>query len=68
MNGNCSTTGCKSPERLPDVDRLTYQWKSIDWKKAESEVIRNLNFKISYDLQSAHCGPWPWHPPPDSYL
>ena len=40
MNGNCSTTGCKNPERLPDADRLAYQWKSIDWKKAEAEVNR----------------------------
>ena len=40
MNGNCSTTGLKGPERLPDTDRLEYQWKSIDWKKAEAEVNR----------------------------
>ena len=40
MNGNCSTTGCKNPERLPDADRLAYQWKSIDWEKAEAEVNR----------------------------
>ena len=40
MNGNCSTTGLKGPERLPDTDRLDYQWKSIDWKKAEAEVNR----------------------------
>ena len=40
MNGNCSTTGPKSPERLPDTDRLEYQWKLIDWKKAEAEVNR----------------------------
>ena len=40
MNGNCSTTGLKSLERLPDTDRLEYQWKSIDWKKAETEVNR----------------------------
>lgn len=40
MNGNCSTTGCKSPERLPDADRLERQWKTIDWTKAESEVNR----------------------------
>lgn len=40
MNGNCSTTGRKSPERLPDAVRLEHQWKSIDWKKAETEVSR----------------------------
>ncbi len=40
MNGNYSTTGRKSPERLPDAERLEYQWKSIDWKKAEAEVNR----------------------------
>ena len=40
MNGNCSTTGCKNPERLPDAAALEYQWKSIDWKKAEAEVNR----------------------------
>ena len=40
MNGNCSTTGCKSPERLPDAAALEHQWKSIDWKKAEAEVNR----------------------------
>lgn len=40
MNGNCSTTGPQSPERLPDAEKLEYQWKSIDWKKAETEVNR----------------------------
>ena len=40
MNGNGSTTGHKSPERLPDAAALEYQWKSIDWKKAEAEVNR----------------------------
>ena len=40
MNGNRSTTGLNGPERLPDTDRLDYQWKSIDWKKAEAEVNR----------------------------
>ena len=40
MNGNCSTTGCKSPERLPDAAALEQQWRSIDWKKAETEVNR----------------------------
>ena len=40
MNGNCSTAGCNSPERLPDTGRLERQWKEIDWKKAETEVNR----------------------------
>ncbi|MBM6725392.1 group II intron reverse transcriptase/maturase [Pseudoflavonifractor phocaeensis] len=40
MNGNCSTTGYKSPERLPDAATLECQWKSIDWKKAKAEVNR----------------------------
>lgn len=40
MNGNCSTTGRNSPERLPDTVQLEHQWKSIDWKKAEAEVSR----------------------------
>lgn len=40
MNGNCSTTGCQSPERLPDTATLESQWKSIDWKRAETEVNR----------------------------
>ena len=40
MNGNCSTTGCKNSERLPDAAMLKRQWKSIDWKKAEVEVNR----------------------------
>ena len=40
MNGNWSTTGRNSPERLPDTVQLEHQWKSIDWKKAEAEVSR----------------------------
>ena len=40
MNGNCSTTGRNSPERLLDTVQLEHQWKSIDWKKAEAEVSR----------------------------
>ena len=40
MNGNCSTTGRNSPERLPDTVQLEHQWKSIDWKKAEAEGSR----------------------------
>ena len=42
MNGNTSTTGCKSPERLPDAASLERQWKTIDWKKAEAVVSRLL--------------------------
>lgn len=40
MNGNCSTTEAKTSERLSDSKRLEFQWKSIDWKKAEVEVNR----------------------------
>ena len=40
MNGNHSTAGCKSPEKLPDAETLEYQWKTMDWKKAEAEVNR----------------------------
>ena len=40
MSGNCSTTGRKNSERLPDAATLETQWKSIDWKKAEAEVNR----------------------------
>ena len=40
MNGNCSTTGRKSSERLPDAAALEHQWKFIDWKKAETDVNR----------------------------
>ena len=50
MNGNCSTTGLKSPERLPDADRLEYQWKTIDWKRAEAEVNR-LQARIAKQCQ-----------------
>jgi len=39
MNGN-RTTGRKSPEKLPDAVALEIQWKSIDWKRAETEVNR----------------------------
>ena len=47
MNGNGSTTGHKSPERLPDAAALEYQWKSIDWKKAEAEVNRLPDLSLS---------------------
>jgi RNA-directed DNA polymerase len=40
MNGNCSTTGHKRPERLPNAAELAFQWKNVDWKKAEAEVNR----------------------------
>ena len=40
MNGNHSTAGCKSPEKLPDAAALEHQWKTMDWKKAEAEVSR----------------------------
>ena len=40
MNGNHSTAGYKSPEKLPDAETLEYQWKTMDWKKAEAEVNR----------------------------
>lgn len=40
MNGNHSTTGRKSPEKLPDKASLAMHWKSIEWRKAESEVNR----------------------------
>ena len=40
VNDNYSTTGNKRPERLSDCKQLELQWKSIDWKKAETEVNR----------------------------
>ena len=40
MNDNCSTTGVKTSERLSDSKQLEFQWKSINWKKAEAEVNR----------------------------
>ena len=45
MNGNCSTTGRNSPERLPDTVQLEHQWKSIDWKKGA----------IIHHLKVVHC-------------
>lgn len=38
MKGNNSTTA--KAERLPNNKELSYQWKTIDWKKAEKEVNR----------------------------
>lgn len=40
MNGNYSTTGGNASERLSDSRQLAFQWKSINWKKAEIEVNR----------------------------
>ena len=40
MNGNNSMTKYQSSERLPDTATLEFQWKAIDWKKAEAEVNR----------------------------
>ena len=55
MNGNCSTTGRKNPERLPDAAALERQWKSIDWKKAEAEVnrlqARIVPFPVSWTVK-----------------
>lgn len=48
MNGNCSTTA--QAERLSDKERLEFQWKSIDWKKAENEVNR-LQVRIAKATQ-----------------
>ena len=39
MNDKASTTE-KHSENLPDMNSLTNQWKSIDWKKAEKHVKR----------------------------
>ena len=56
MNGNCSTTGRNSPERLPDTVQLEHQWKSIDWKKAEAEVSR-LQARIAKATQEKKWNP-----------
>ncbi len=50
MNGNRSTTGRKSPEKLPDTAELECQWKSIDWKKAEA-VVSRLQARIAKATQ-----------------
>jgi RNA-directed DNA polymerase len=50
MNGNTSTAGCKSPERLPDTAALEHQWKTIDWKKAEA-VVSRLQARIAKATQ-----------------
>ena len=48
MNGNTSKTA--KAERLSDAARLTAQWKSIDWKQAETEVNR-LQVRIAKATQ-----------------
>ncbi|CDX01779.1 RNA-directed DNA polymerase [Desulfitobacterium hafniense] len=40
MNGNTSTTGAMTPEKLPNTAVLASQWKSIDWSWVEAEVNR----------------------------
>ncbi len=40
MNGRHSTAEHKSSEKLPDSKTLEYQWKHIDWNRAEIEVNR----------------------------
>lgn len=40
MNDNNSMTDAKTSERLSDNKKLEFQWKSIDWNKAEKEVNR----------------------------
>ena len=40
MNDNNSTAEAKTSERLSNNKQLEFQWKSIDWKKAENEVNR----------------------------
>ena len=49
MNGNCSMTA--QAERLSDKEQLEFQWKSIDWKKAENEVNR-LQVRIAKATQA----------------
>lgn len=48
MNDNYSTTA--QAERLSNKEKLEFQWKSIDWKKAESEVNR-LQVRIAKATQ-----------------
>ena len=40
VNDNNSTAEAKTSERLSNNKQLEFQWKSIDWKKAENEVNR----------------------------
>ncbi len=44
MNGNNSTTA--KAERLSDNKRLEFQWRTIDWKQAETYVNR-LQIRIA---------------------
>ena len=53
MNDNDSTTA--KAERLSDTDKLSMQWKSIDWKKVESEVNR-LQIRIAKAVQEKKFG------------
>ena len=55
MNGNNSTTGRNTPERLPDAARLAAQWKSIDWNHAEA-VVNRLQARIAKATQEKK-----WH-------
>lgn len=48
MNDNTSTTA--KAERLSDTKQLEYQWKHIDWRKAEYEVNR-LQVRIAKATQ-----------------
>ena len=48
MNGNTSTTA--KAERLSDTAKMAGQWKSIDWKHAETEVNK-LQIRIAKATQ-----------------
>lgn len=48
MNGNHSMT--EKSEKLSDREKLEFQWKTIDWKKAENEVNR-LQIRIAKATQ-----------------
>ena len=48
MNGNHSMT--EKSEKLSDREKLEFQWKTIDWKKAENEVNR-LQIRITKATQ-----------------
>ena len=53
MNGNYSTTA--KAERLSDSKTLEFQWKSIDWNKAEIYVNR-LQVRIAKATQDKKNG------------
>ena len=57
MNDNCSTTGVKTSERLSDSKQLEFQWKSINWKKAEAEVnrLQVRIVKVTQKMQMERC-------------